>query len=110
MSFPSLPGYGNINYKREGLLAHRLMYVLVTGKYPLGYDIHHICSNKWCVSPYHLEAITRSQHLTITKRSTYCKNGHERSLENTLIRRGGKYDCKICHRLRARKYRKSKRA
>lgn len=101
-------GYGQISYGYGGLLAHRFMYMITTGHYPASLEIHHICGNKWCVSPYHLEALTHLQHSWVDKDSAYCPNGHIRSPENALARKDGYYACKICKSTQSREYRSRK--
>jgi hypothetical protein len=32
------------------------------GKEIEGRQIHHICGNKWYVNPWHMEAVTQSEH------------------------------------------------
>jgi hypothetical protein len=60
-------GYGQI-YKfqperRNGLaLAHRVAFELAFGPIPEGHDVHHICGNRGCVRPDHLEVLTRLEH------------------------------------------------
>src|SRR5258705_7779709 len=44
-------------------LVHRLVYeVFRDGKEIQGRQIHHICGNQWCVNPWHMEAVTQSEH------------------------------------------------
>lgn len=62
MGYITRYGYGQIAYGYKRLSAHRFMYTLVTGRYPFNLEIHHICGNRWCVSPYHLEALTYREH------------------------------------------------
>lgn len=44
--------------RREG--AHRFAYELLRGVIPEGMELDHLCRNKGCVNPYHLEPVTRS--------------------------------------------------
>lgn len=43
--------------------AHRYSYVKFRGAIPEGCEIDHLCRNKKCVNPKHLEAVTRSENM-----------------------------------------------
>lgn len=59
-------GYGatstKINGKNEQY-THRLAWMLINGcPIPKGMLLHHVCKNKICVSPAHLEPVTYKRH------------------------------------------------
>ena len=94
-------GYGQFGVaKGHQVYAHRFAYELVVGPIPTGLHIDHLCNNKSCCNPAHLEPVTPREN---TRRwaatITHCKNGHEYTLENTYRRRdtGGR-QCKECER------------
>lgn len=56
-------GYGSVsNGKNGSSLAHRKAYELAIGPIPEGLTIDHLCENKACVRPAHLEPVTRSEN------------------------------------------------
>ena len=64
-------GYGSMLAKGKAISAHRFAYELLIGPIPEGMHIDHRCSNRKCVSPAHLRAVTRKQnmeHLTGARR------------------------------------------
>lgn len=53
-------GYGQFG---AGKYAHRWSYEFFTGPIPEGLDVDHVCRNRKCVNPDHLEAVTRSVNI-----------------------------------------------
>ncbi|HTE68439.1 MAG TPA: HNH endonuclease signature motif containing protein [Actinomycetes bacterium] len=51
--------------------AHRVFYELYVGPIPDGFQIDHICSNKLCVKPDHLHAVTALENVRRTGRKRY---------------------------------------
>lgn len=109
--------YGVINEggRKGGLVyTHRLAYERLVGPIPAGLDLDHLCRNKRCCNPAHLEPVTRSEN---TKRGlapektrkiwgdkTHCVNGHPFDAENTRHRPSGGRTCRACAREKARQY------
>lgn len=52
-------GYGQVAIKREIFKAHRVVYEWLVGTIPRGLEIDHLCRNRSCVRPDHLEPVTR---------------------------------------------------
>jgi HNH endonuclease len=57
-------GYGTVSHPgRRTANAHRVVYELLEGPIPEGLDLDHLCRNRGCVKPGHLEAVTRKENL-----------------------------------------------
>ena len=103
-------GYGQfaIGRQRGGMTtAHRVAYELMFGPIPEGLSIDHLCRNKGCVNPAHLEAVTQRVNVQRSKGQT-CKYGHEFTPENTYMERGARR-CIACGRERDRRRRPRKK-
>jgi HNH endonuclease len=83
-------GYGHFRYKSSTCQAHRISYTFFVGQIPDGAVIDHLCRNRSCVNPSHLEPVTQRVNVlrgvgeaAIHAAKTHCKNGHPFSEENT---------------------------
>ncbi len=56
-------GYGQVRLMKKLYYAHRLSYLAFVGEIPAGLDLDHLCRNRRCVNPYHLEPVTRKENL-----------------------------------------------
>lgn len=101
-------GYGLMMWQGRVTRAHRIAYELHKGPIPIGLELDHLCRNRRCVNPAHLEAVTsltnwergRSiSRLNVAK--THCKNGHPFDETNTGNLNGGRR-CRLCHAERER--------
>lgn len=103
-------GYGMIHLNGKPCPAHRVSHLIFKGAIPTGLEIDHLCRNKSCVNPNHLEAVTRSVNLmrgdNHWRRKTHCPQGHPYDMENTLIDKRGARNCLTCVRYKNREYRR----
>ena len=100
-------GYGSFNIDKRSISAHRVAYQLQKGEIPNGMDLDHLCRNRICVNPHHLEPVTRSVNCRrgdtgrITgmkeRMKTHCPKGHEYNHDNTYLSPKGCRYCKTCH-------------
>jgi len=89
--------------------AHRVVFEMCNGYEPSLF-LDHLCGNKLCVNPDHLEEVTyavnnkraydRGERVSIKR--TECKNGHEYS-EHGYTDSRGKHVCRICQMERERR-------
>lgn len=106
-------GYGIFSASHEkAVLAHRRSFELVKGLIPEGLTLDHLCRNRLCVNPDHLEPVSLSENnrrstspSALNSRKNHCKHGHEFTPENTHICTNGGRLCKECSRINRRKYR-----
>lgn len=56
-------GYGRIWVDGRPHPAHRVAYEIHVGPIPAGMEIDHLCRNRGCVNPAHLEPVTRRENL-----------------------------------------------
>jgi hypothetical protein len=94
-------GYGFLSGKEGRYAAHRLSYELHVGPIPAAHELHHVCENRRCVNPAHLQPVTRLEHARLGRRAqaTRCHRGHELTTDNLVAGRKWR-TCKRCHRER----------
>jgi hypothetical protein len=104
-------GYGQI-YDGEdwrnpkALYAHRVAYGLMVGPIPKGMQLDHICRDRRCVNPAHLEPVTLAENLArgegfgqrLYRQKTHCKHGHPFEGDNLYVAPDGHRVCKTCRR------------
>jgi len=84
-------GYGRYRgADRRGVQAHRQAYEDRVGPIPAGLTLDHLCRNRACANPAHLEPVTQRENVlrgdgesSKNARRTHCIHGHEFTPENT---------------------------
>lgn len=57
-----IKGHGAFEFRCRKVLAHRAVFILVKGAIPAGMCLDHLCENKSCVNPDHLEVVTSTEN------------------------------------------------
>jgi len=88
-------GYGKIWWEKSSALAHRVVFKILVRNPEKGLVLDHLCENKICVNPSHLNETTIWENCFRSGRSvgcvnlkkTHCPQGHELSREKSRNRR-----------------------
>lgn len=111
IGFKNKKGYGSF----LGKWVHRVTYQEMIGPIPDGFDIDHLCKNRSCCNPAHLEPVTHQENVrrgdtgNPQRGRTHCPSGHEYSKENTKIEANGSRSCRTCKRMSHLKRRNPKK-
>lgn len=108
-------GYGCMTFEGKVQYTHRLSYMHFVGPIPADKQIDHLCRNRTCFNPEHLEAVTAQVN---TRRGTSpgakairrhgCKRGHDRSIWGYEY--GTRVFCRLCRVAYLRVYAERRRA
>ena len=107
-------GYARVSFQGKQHQLHRLMFDYYYEALHSNLTIDHLCRNRACCNPFHLDQVSASVNIlrgfgptAINKRKTHCMRGHEFTPENTTKNGNGR-KCKQCHHVIAhRSYKKN---
>ncbi len=101
-------GYGDFYDGVRKVSAHRYSYETLSGPIPEGLVLDHLCRNRACVNPEHLEPVTQQVNILrgtgmAARRAaiTQCPQGHPYDEQNTLLKNGRRV-CRTCLKYRRR--------
>jgi hypothetical protein len=103
LGYTSARGYGKFGQ----VFSHRATYLALVGEHAPGLELDHLCQEKACCNPDHLEAVTHQVNVSRGRLGatniargatvTHCRKGHEYTAENTIIGCNGRRKCKACN-------------
>lgn len=110
-------GYGRLRVGSRTIGAHRAAYEISVGPVPEGLCIDHLCRNRKCINPAHLEPVTKRENtlrgvspVAVRAKKNHCKRGHPLSGANLYRMPNGGRACKACRDDAAAHYRARKQA
>lgn len=96
-------GYGSFRVGNRAHVAHKYAYEALRGPVPEGKQLDHLCRNRACVNPDHLEPVPQRVNClrgislpALNARKTHCIHGHEFTPSNTYVNPKGHRGCRIC--------------
>lgn len=108
-------GYGRVSYNGKWCAAHRVSYETFVGPIPAGLDLDHLCRNRACINPAHLEPVTEKENAlrgigfcALNAAKTHCKYNHHLDGDNLYIyqyRGRLQRQCRVCREARRAKHR-----
>jgi len=83
---------------------HRHLYEAKYDESLEGRDAHHMCGNRWCANPDHIEPMDRVDHIiehgsvvaALQRAKTHCPFGHPYDEANTYVNPKGSRECRTC--------------
>lgn len=110
-------GYGMTRRRGKGVYTHRFVYQMTKGEIPPELSLDHLCRNRSCCNPEHLEPVTNQENIRRGAASVvrawpkHCSRGHDVCHENNLYSKDKprRVGCKACLREKTRERRLNER-
>lgn len=107
-------GYGTVYHNGKPKVTHRFMYEKFVGPIPEGLQLDHLCRNRACCRPAHLEPVTHAENLRrgrhAGREKTSCPKGHAYTGDNLYTTPAGDRRCRTCRRDGMRNHYRNKKA
>lgn len=105
-------GYGQVGWWADGknhmTTAHRAAWTAENGPIPAGLFVDHLCRNRQCCNPSHMELVTNVTNIlrgegasAQNARKSHCPSGHPYDESNTYISPKGDRRCRTCKQQKA---------
>lgn len=109
-------GYGRVHRWGRQEQTHRVAYELAVGPIEPGMEIDHLCRNRACCNPAHMEVVTHRENtmrgqtiVAAAAARTHCPRGHPYDEVNTYFHPSCGRMCRTCQREHKRAYKRRKR-
>lgn len=91
---------------KSGVFLPRAYWEKKNGPIPDGLEPDHLCRQRSCINPDHLEIVTHQENVRRAHHyhPTHCPKGHEYSDENTYVDKSGTRHCRTCNRANSLAY------
>jgi len=103
-------GYTSIRVGGKKRRGHVVTFMASGGTIPRGHELDHLCRNRACVNPAHLEAVShktnclRGESFTAQRSKwTECQRGHALAAHAGINARGHRF-CRVCDRARKKRW------
>lgn len=103
-------GYPVFSIHGKSVRGHRFSYELTNGPIEDGLQVDHLCRNRGCVNPLHMEIVSPRENVlrsmspaALNAAKEFCSRGHEFNEKNTY-RYKNKRTCRTCRQLTTNRY------
>ena len=110
-------GYGVIVVGGRKYKVHRFARAAFVGPFDVALDLDHLCRNRRCWRPDHLEPVTGKVNTlrgesfaAVNARMVECTRGHALDAANVRMELGGRRRCLTCEREKRARYKQRKSA